>query len=33
MAAATVIALPPLVLSVIVERWLISGLTVGAVKG
>jgi multiple sugar transport system permease protein len=33
MAAATVIALPPLVLSVIVQRWLISGLTVGAVKG
>lgn len=33
MAAATLIALPPLVLAVIVQRWLISGLTLGAVKG
>lgn len=33
MAAATLIALPPLVLATIVQRWLISGLTLGAVKG
>ncbi|HVW57571.1 MAG TPA: carbohydrate ABC transporter permease [Rhizobiaceae bacterium] len=33
MAAATLIALPPLILAVIVQRWLISGLTLGAVKG
>lgn len=33
MAAATLIALPPLVLAVIVQRWLVSGLTLGAVKG
>jgi multiple sugar transport system permease protein len=33
MAAATIIALPPLILAVIVQRWLISGLTLGAVKG
>jgi multiple sugar transport system permease protein len=33
MAAATLIALPPLVLAMIVQRWLISGLTLGAVKG
>lgn len=33
MAAATIIALPPLVLAVVVQRWLISGLTLGAVKG
>ncbi|GAA4223967.1 multiple sugar transport system permease protein [Sagittula marina] len=33
MAAATMIALPPLVLATIVQRWLISGLTLGAVKG
>ena len=33
MAAATLIALPPLVLAVVVQRWLISGLTLGAVKG
>ncbi|MDO5642768.1 MAG: carbohydrate ABC transporter permease [Paracoccus sp. (in: a-proteobacteria)] len=33
MAAATIIALPPLVLAAIVQRWLISGLTLGAVKG
>lgn len=33
MAAATLIALPPLILAMIVQRWLISGLTLGAVKG
>lgn len=33
MAAATLIALPPFILAVIVQRWLISGLTLGAVKG
>lgn len=33
MAAATLIALPPLILAVVVQRWLISGLTLGAVKG
>ena len=33
MAAATLIALPPLTLALIVQRWLISGLTLGAVKG
>lgn len=33
MAAATLIALPPLVLAIIVQRWLVSGLTLGAVKG
>lgn len=33
MAAATLIALPPLVLAIIVQRWLIAGLTLGAVKG
>ncbi|MES2193305.1 MAG: carbohydrate ABC transporter permease [Pseudomonadota bacterium] len=33
MAAATLIALPPLVLAAIVQRWLVSGLTLGAVKG
>ncbi|RMC36234.1 carbohydrate ABC transporter permease [Paracoccus alkanivorans] len=33
MAAATIIALPPLLLAAIVQRWLISGLTLGAVKG
>lgn len=33
MAAATLIALPPLLLAVAVQRWLISGLTLGAVKG
>ena len=31
--AATLIALPPLVLATLVQRWLISGLTLGAVKG
>ncbi len=33
MAVATLIALPPLVLAMIVQRWLIAGLTLGAVKG
>jgi multiple sugar transport system permease protein len=33
MAVATLIALPPLVLAVVVQRWLVSGLTLGAVKG
>jgi multiple sugar transport system permease protein len=33
MAAAVMIALPPLALSLLVQRWLISGLTAGAVKG
>lgn len=33
MAAATLIALPPLLLAIAVQRWLISGLTLGAVKG
>ena len=33
MAAATLIALPPLLLAAMVQRWLISGLTLGAVKG
>lgn len=33
MAAATVIALPPLVLTFVVQRWLVAGLSVGAVKG
>ena len=33
MAAATLIAVPPLVLAVVVQRWLVSGLTLGAVKG
>lgn len=33
MAAATLIALPPLVLAFCVQRWLVQGLTVGAVKG
>jgi len=33
MAAATLIALPPLVLAVIVQRRLVSGLSMGAVKG
>ena len=33
MAAATLIALPPLILAVVVQRWLVSGLTLGAVKG
>lgn len=33
MAAAVLIALPPLVLAFVVQRWLITGLTAGAVKG
>ncbi|WP_414474952.1 carbohydrate ABC transporter permease [Microvirga sp. M2] len=33
MAAATVIALPPLVLTFMVQRWLVAGLSFGAVKG
>jgi len=33
MAAATLIALPPLVLAMFVQRWLVSGLTLGTVKG
>jgi multiple sugar transport system permease protein len=33
MAAATLIALPPLALAVVVQRWLVAGLTLGAVKG
>ena len=33
MAAATLIAIPPLILAVVVQRWLVSGLTLGAVKG
>ena len=33
MAAATLIALPPLILSIAVQRWPVSGLTLGAVKG
>lgn len=33
MAAATLIALPPVVLTFVGQRWLIAGLTAGAVKG
>src|ERR1700759_4404410 len=33
MAAAPFVALPPLVLAMLVQRWLVSGLTLGAVKG
>ena len=33
MAASVVIALPPLLLALFVQRWLIAGLTGGAVKG
>ena len=33
MAAATLIALPPLILATLVQRWLVAGLTLGAVKG
>lgn len=32
-AAATVISLPPLILTLFVQRWLVRGLTAGAVKG
>lgn len=33
MAASTLIALPPLILAFVAQRWLVSGLTMGAVKG
>jgi multiple sugar transport system permease protein len=33
MAASVLIALPPLLLALVVQRWLIAGLTGGAVKG
>jgi multiple sugar transport system permease protein len=33
MAAATVISLPPMVLVLLVQRWLVRGLTLGSVKG
>ncbi len=33
MAAAVLITLPPLILAFCVQRWLVHGLTVGAVKG
>ena len=33
MAAAVLIALPPLILAFFVQRWLVHGLTFGAVKG
>ena len=33
MAAATLIALPPLLLAFAVQRRLVSGLSIGAVKG
>lgn len=33
MAAATLIALPPLLMATVVQRWLVAGLTLGAVKG
>jgi multiple sugar transport system permease protein len=33
MAAATLIALPPLILAFIVQRRLVAGLAIGAVKG
>lgn len=32
-AAATVISLPPLILTLFVQRWLVQGLTAGALKG
>ena len=32
-AAATVISFPPLILTLFVQRWLVRGLTAGAVKG
>lgn len=33
MAAAVIISLPPMVLTALVQRWLIRGLTFGSVKG
>jgi multiple sugar transport system permease protein len=33
MAAATVIALPPIVLTLLIQRRLVAGLSFGAVKG
>lgn len=33
MAAATMIALPPLALAFLLQRWLVAGLSAGAVKG
>jgi len=33
MVAATLIALPLLILATLVQRWLVAGLTLGAVKG
>ena len=33
MAAAVVIALPPLLLTLVIQRRLVSGLSAGAVKG
>lgn len=33
MAVATLIALPPLTLAIVLQRWLVAGLTLGAVKG
>jgi multiple sugar transport system permease protein len=33
MAAATIISLPPIVLLFFIQKWLLRGLTVGAVKG
>jgi multiple sugar transport system permease protein len=33
MAATMVLALPPLLLAFVVQRWLVQGLTLGAIKG
>jgi multiple sugar transport system permease protein len=33
MAAATVIALPPIILTFVIQRKLVAGLAFGAVKG
>lgn len=33
MAAATVLSLPPLIISLVAQKWLVQGLTYGAVKG
>jgi multiple sugar transport system permease protein len=33
LAASVLIALPPVILAIIVQRWLVAGLTRGAVKG